>query len=229
MRAVLVNAIGIIIGSAMGLLFGNTLNKKYQDIIMTVIGLCILYIGMDSAFQTDNMLILIISSIIGTIVGTWLNIDAKLNNLGNILKKPFKKLNNENFVDGFITSTLIFAVGAMTIIGSIEAGLLKKYDVLYTKSIIDFITSIVLASSLGVGVFFSALSVSVIEGSVVLVAMISKDLFSDVLISNISGVGGILIIALGLKILNIKDIPVANMLPAVIIPIFFEVAANLIL
>lgn len=229
MRAVLVNAIGIIIGSAMGLLFGNTLNKKYQDIIMTVIGLCILYIGMDSAFQTDNMLILIISSIIGTIVGTWLNIDAKLNNLGNILKKPFKKLNNENFVDGFITSTLIFALGAMTIIGSIEAGLLKKYDVLYTKSIIDFITSIVLASSLGVGVFFSALSVSVIEGSVVLVAMISKDLFSDVLISNISGVGGILIIALGLKILNIKDIPVANMLPAVIIPIFFEVAANLIL
>lgn len=228
MKAVIVNAIAIIIGSIIGLLFGNRLNKKYQEVVMTVVGLCVLYIGIDSVLQTDNMLILIISSIVGTLIGTWMNIEEKLNSLGSLLKKPFKNVKNENFVDGFVTSTLIFAVGAMTIVGSIEAGLLGKYDVLYTKSIIDFITSIVLASSLGLGVIFSFLSVSLFEGCIVLIAILSSGLFSDVLIANISGVGGILIIALSLKVLNIKEIEVANMLPAVVIPIVFEVVTRFI-
>ncbi|SHH11230.1 hypothetical protein SAMN02745245_00581 [Anaerosphaera aminiphila DSM 21120] len=228
MKAVIVNAIAIVIGSIIGLLFGNRLNKRYQEVVMTVVGLCVLYIGIDSVLQTDNMLILIISSIVGTLIGTWLNIEEKLNSLGSLLKKPFKNVKNENFVDGFVTSTLIFAVGAMTIVGSIEAGLLGKYDVLYTKSIIDFITAIVLASSLGLGVIFSSLSVSLFEGCIVLIAIFSSGLFSDVLIANISGVGGILIIALSLKVLNIKEIEVANMLPAVVIPIVFEVVTRFI-
>lgn len=218
MIGVLVNTAAVIIGSIIGLIFKKGIPDKYIDGVMLGIGLCTVYIGVSGALKGENTLILIISIVIGSLIGTFFDIDGKLNSIGKWIETRFNKSNNEfSVAAGFVTASLLFCIGAMTIVGSLNAGLTGDYEMLYTKSLLDLISSIMLSVSLGIGVIFSAAFVFVFQGSIVLLAQYLQPILTDSSIAEITCAGSIIIIALGLNIIGITKIKVANYLPAIIV------------
>lgn len=187
---------------------------------MDGIGLTIVVIGIMGSIKSQNTILVIISIVLGSIIGEAINIQKKLDNLGDRLESYFGK-GDSNFSKGFVTASLIYCVGAMAIVGSLESGLSGNYSTLFAKSIIDGITSIILASTLGIGVAFSAIPILLYQGSITLLATYLKDLLSEQAITEMTSVGGILIIAIGINILGIKKIKVGNMLPAIFIPLIY--------
>ena len=172
MIGVLVNTATVIIGSLIGLLCKKGIPKKYTDAIMIGIGLCTIYIGISGTMKGKSTLILIISIVIGTIIGTWLDIDKQLNILGEWIGTRLNKFssNSSSVAEGFVTACLLFCMDAMTIIGSLNSGLTGNNDMLFTKSLLDLISATMLSVSLGIGVLFSAAFVFVFQGSIVLMA-----------------------------------------------------------
>jgi len=171
------------------------------------------------AINTTNPLLLIISLVFGSLIGQWINIELRLERLGNSLQKKFK--NDSGFSKGFVTTSLIYCVGAMAILGSLQSGLTGDHTKLYVKASLDGITAIIFASTLGIGVLFSSVPVFIYQGLITLTASFVKDLLVDIVIIEMAAVGGILIIGIGINILEIKKIKVANMLPSVFIPIIY--------
>ena len=223
MLAVLVNTIAVIVGSLFGLLFKKGIPEKLSKAVMIGIGLCTLYIGISGTLQSQNALIMILSVIFGAIVGTLLNIDGAITRLGDMLSRRFKREGSSevSLTEGFVTACLLFCIGAMTIVGSLEAGLRGSYEMLYTKSLLDLISACMLAVSLGLGVLFSAAFVLVFQGGLVLLAQLIAPVLSQSAITEIAAVGSLLIVALGLNILGITKIKVANYLPAIVFaPLF---------
>lgn len=220
MFGVLVNTLTVIIGSCIGMLFKRGIPEKVTKAVMTAIGLCTLYIGIDGALSGNNAIVLILSMVFGTIAGTVLDIDKGINRLGEILEKKFRKGTNKSgttIAEGFMTASLLFCVGAMTIVGSLNAGLSGDNQLLLTKSILDLISSCMLASTLGIGVLFAAAFVFCFQGSLVLLAGMLQTLLADAgLIGEITCVGSVMIIGLGLNLLGITKIKVANFLPAIL-------------
>lgn len=228
MIGVLANAFAIAICAILGKIIGMRFNKSLQEQIMNVLGICVIFIGISSALKTEDILLLVISSVVGLIIGYKLKIEEKLNTLGEKVNRLVNKSESSStFVEGFVSATLIFCIGSMGIIGSINAGILGDNSMLFTKSILDGATSIVLASTLGLGVAFSAIPIILYQGLIVLLATMFKNLFTPMMIANLSGVGGICIIAIGLNIMNIKKIQTGNMIPALIIPVLYELIKNL--
>lgn len=222
MIGVLVNTVCVIVGSTIGLLAKKILPTKYADFIMTAIALCVVYIGVSGALKGENTLYVIISMAVGSLIGMALNLDRGLNNFANKLEDRFKgKDGKVSIAEGFVSASLLFCVGAMTIVGSLQAGLTGDNTMLYTKSTLDFISSIVFASTLGFGVLFSALFVLVFQGGIVLLAQVISPVMTDSVIANMTCVGSLLIMALGFNMLKVTDIKVMNMLPAIFIPIVF--------
>ena len=219
MIGVLVNTATVIIGSLIGLLFKKGIPTKFTDAIMTGIGLCTVYIGVAGALQGENTLILIVSMVVGSIIGTGIDLDDKISSLGEWLGKRFKKAegNSHSVTEGFVTGCLLFCVGAMTIVGSLNAGLTGDNEMLFTNSLLDLISSAMLSVSLGVGVLFSAAFVLVFQGSIVLLAGFLEPILTDAAIAEITCVGSLLILALGLNIMGITKIKVANYMPAIVI------------
>ena len=223
MLGTIVNCLTIILGAAIGLFLKGSINKKVSDTIMNGLALCVIYIGISGALKGDNTIIIIISIAVGGFIGEIIDIDKKLEVLGERIEKRFNK-NNENITiaQGFVTATLLFCVGAMAIVGSLESGLSGNHSTLYAKSILDGISSIIFASTLGIGVMLSALVVLIYQGSITLAASFLSIFLSDIAINNMTAVGSLLIIGLGLNILGITKIKVSNLLPAIIIAVILS-------
>ncbi len=215
---VLVNTITVIIGSSVGLLLKKQIPEKLTGAVMTAIGLCTVAIGITGIIKGENQLVMIISLVLGAIVGTLIDIDGKLSKLGDKLHKKNKKENAENstFSQGFVTASLLFCVGAMTIVGSMNAGISGDNQMLYTKSVLDLISSSMLAASLGIGVMCAAGFVFVFQGALVALSMVLGSFLSDFAVAELICAGSVMITALGLNLLNITKIKVANLLPGLV-------------
>lgn len=215
---VLVNTLTVIIGSSVGLLLKKQIPEKLTGAVMTAIGLCTVAIGITGIIKGENQLVMIISLVLGAIVGTLIDIDGKLSKLGDKLQKKNKKENAENstFSQGFVTASLLFCVGAMTIVGSMNAGISGDNQMLYTKSVLDLISSSMLAASLGIGVMCAAGFVFVFQGVLVALSMVLGSFLSDFAVAKLICAGSVMITALGLNLLNITKIKVANLLPVLV-------------
>ncbi len=220
MSGVLANTGTVILGSLAGLLFKKAIPKSMADILMQGLGLCSLFIGVQGALKGQNALIMILSVIIGTIIGTALRLDDRLNSLGTKIESRFKKKEGGkvSVAEAFVNSSLVFCVGAMTIVGSLQAGISGDNTMLYTKSLLDLVTSAVFASTLGIGTLFAAGFVFVFQGLLVAVSQFAAPLFSDVLIAEMTCAGSILIMGIGLNLIGVTKIKVMNMLPAMFVP-----------
>ncbi len=224
MLGVLINTVTVILGSSLGLLLKKGIPEKISKAAMTAIGLCTLYIGVDGALEGRNTVVLILSLVFGAIIGTALDIDGKISKLGTFIENKTKSKGEKGTVaQGFITASLLFCIGAMTIVGSLNAGLRNDNELLITKSILDLISSCMLASTLGIGVMFAALFVLIYQGGLVLLASLLQNILTDTaLVAEITCAGSVMIIGLGLNILGITKIKVADFLPALIlVPLFY--------
>ncbi len=222
MLGVLVNVATVLIGSTIGLIFKKGISKKYSDAAMTGIGLCTILIGIQGMLKGENVLVTIISMVIGAIIGTALDIDGKLGSVGDKLSKKLKKQDDKvSVTEGFVTASLVFCVGAMTIIGSLESGLKGDHTTVFTKSILDLFSSMMLSASLGIGVIFASVFVLVFQGSIVLLAGVLEPVLSEGAIAEITCVGSLMILALGLNLTGIGKFKTANYFPALILaPVF---------
>lgn len=214
MKGTLVNVAMILVGSSAGLLLKSGIPQKYQVTLMQGMALSVGLIGLQMALKTQNILIVILSMGLGAVIGEVLNIDRWLNRLGEWLTRRL----GDRYGDvgqGFITATLVFCIGAMAVVGSIQDGLTGDAGTLYAKAVIDGIAAAVFASGMGIGVAFSSLSVLVYQGSITLLAGALGPVLSDKAIVEMTAVGGLLIVAISMLMLKIHTIKVANLLPAI--------------
>lgn len=215
-----VNAVGIIIGTIIGLLL-RKIPEQMKQTVMSAIGLAVVVLGLDMALSSDNFFIVIISLIVGTVIGELLRLEDGLNQIGHMLERKLGRSQSGNITQGFVTATLIFVVGAMAIVGALDSGLRQDHAILLTKSMIDGFTSIVLASTLGVGVLLSAIPVFLYQGGIAIFANVIHQFLSDslleLLIAELTATGGVLIFGIGINMLGIKQIRVANLLPSIIV------------
>lgn len=219
MIGVMVNVLTVLIGSVAGLLLKRGIPERVTESLMTGIGLCTIFIGISGALQGENTLILILSMAIGTVIGTLLDIDSALNRLASYVEQRFRQENGKvTLAEGFVTASLLFCVGAMTIVGSLQAGLTGDMEMLYTKATLDLISSCVLAASLGVGVLLSDFFVLGFQGGIVLLARFVAPFLTEYAISEMTCAGSVLIIGLGLNLIGVTKIKVANYLPVIFIP-----------
>lgn len=218
MVGVVVNVSTVLLGSFIGLVFKKGISKKYSDAVMTGIGLCTVLIGVQGMLKGENVLVAIISMVLGAIAGTALDIDGKLNRAGDFLSRKLKKGNGDkvSLSEGFVTASLLFCVGAMTIVGSLNSGLKGDHSMIFTKSVLDFFSSMMLSASLGIGVPFAALFVLVFQGGIVLLAGVLEPILSNSAVAEITCVGSLMILALGLNLTGIGKFKVANYLPALL-------------
>jgi len=216
---VLVNVLTVLIGSTLGLLLKKQIPERLTSAVMTAIGLCTVAIGVTGVIKGQNQLVMIISLVLGTIIGTLIDIDGKLTKIGDKLQKKSKKGENEKstFSQGFVTASLLFCVGAMTIVGSMNAGISGDNQMLYTKSVLDLISSTMLGASLGIGVLFSSAFVLVFQGGLVALSMALGSFLNDFAVAELICAGSVMIIALGLNLIGITKIKVANLLPGLIL------------
>ncbi len=222
MLGTIVNTLSIILGSLIGLLFRGNIPEKYGKTIMHAIGLAVVIIGLKTALNTDAILMVIISLAIGSFIGELVRIEDRLDQLGNWIGNRLSK-DSSGVSKGFVTASLLYCVGAMAIVGSLESGLTGNHQTLFAKSILDGIGSVIFASTLGIGVLFSAVSVLVYQGIITLTASSIKDLLLPEVVSQMSAVGGLLIFAIGISLLEIKKVRIGNMLPAIFFPLVFQV------
>ena len=230
MLGTIVNVIAIICGSLLGLLFRKGIPDNYKEIIMSGIGLSVILIGVKSALSSDQLLIVIFSVIIGAGIGEFLKIEAKLESLGSYFERKLasKSSDTGSFARGFVTASLVFCVGSMAIVGALESGLTGNHQTLFAKSILDGVTSLIFASSLGIGVLFSGVAVFLYQGAITLTAVFMKNLLVAETISQMTSVGGLLILAIGLNLLGITKIRVGNLLPGIFLPLLYFAICTLI-
>ena len=212
----LINVAAVIIGSVIGLLINQKLPKKVITIIFQVMGLFTLVLGISMSLRTDHYLVLIGSLVVGGIIGEWIDLDHYMNVWSERLKRKIR-IGNDKFSDGMITAFLLYCMGAMTILGAIEEGVEGSYDILLMKSLMDGVSSVALASGLGIGVMFSTIPLLVYQGGLTLFSSFISDRFTDVIINDLSATGGILLIGLGINILEIKHLKILNMVPSLVI------------
>lgn len=216
----IVNAICIVVGAGFGLVIHKGLSQRFHDILMKGMSLCVVVIGIQGAMQATDTMLLILSLIFGSLIGEGLNIEKAMEDLSyKIEKRLVENPEESQFAQGFLSAIMIFCVGAMAIVGSLQSGLLSDHSMLYSKGIIDGIVAVLLASTNGVGVLFSAIAVLIYEGSMTLLAGILGTYLSESIISAMSSTGSVLLIALGLNMLDISKFKVMNYIPAVFLPI----------
>ena len=227
MLGVLVNTGTVLVGSLVGLLLKKGIPERVSQGIMVAIGLCTMYIGIDGALKGENTLVLIVSMVVGTLLGTLLDLDGKLNRLGNYVEKKMRRPGEKTSVaEGFVTACLLFCIGAMTIVGSLQAGMTGDNELIFTKALLDLISSCMLASALGFGVTLSAVFVFLFQGALVLLGMGLKNFIIDeAMIAEITCAGSVMIIGLGFNIVGLSKFKIINMLPAVaLVPLVYWAA-----
>jgi uncharacterized protein len=221
----IVNCLTIIAGSLVGILFRNGIPEKYNQTVMQAIGLSVILIGMKNALGSNDLVIIIVSLAMGSLLGELIGIENYLERLGNFLEAKFSK-KSSGFSAGFVTASLMYCIGSMAIVGSLESGLTGNHDTLFAKATLDGIVGIILSSSMGIGVLFASVPVLLYQGSITLMAGLLKPLLVPAVISQMSAVGGLLIVALGLNMIREKKLKVGNMLPAVFIPLIYFIIQN---
>ncbi len=229
-----VNVIAIIVGALLGILLKKGLRERFQNIMMQACGLATLFIGLSGALEmiltadeggklsAGSTMLIVISLIVGGLCGELINIENLLDKLGEKLKSAVKSGGDNKFVEGFVTSSLVVCVGAMAICGPIEEGLTGSSQTLFIKAILDCIIVMVFASVYGIGAGFAAIPLGLYQGLITVFAAFISPYLSDTLITNLSGIGSVLIFAVGLNLLFPKKIRVGNLLPALLIPIMYE-------
>jgi uncharacterized membrane protein YqgA involved in biofilm formation len=237
----IVNMAAIVAGAAIGLMVKGVLKQRFQETIMNALGLAVMFIGASGALQgifvveekglqTANIMLMIISLAVGAFIGEIIDIEARLDRLGELIKKTIKVKGEKgnNFVEGFVSSSLLFCIGAMAIIGSLQDGLSGDPSMLYAKGIIDGTCAIFFASTLGIGVFFSILPLGIYQGGITLSAKYIATFLNDPLISQISLIGSVLIFGIGINMIFGKKIKCGNLLPAVLVPVIYQFIIKLL-
>ena len=220
MLGTIVNTAAIVLGGLLGLLFGQALPEKMKKTVIQGIGLAVLLIGGSMALQTKNPLIVIASLVLGGVIGEWIDIELRLQHFGQWLEQRLAKNGQvTGFTKAFVTASLIYCVGAMAIMGSLESGLKGNYNILFAKSMLDGISALVFASSMGIGVLVSAVPVFVYQGAITMSAGLLQGILSAQVIAEMSAAGGLLILGIGFNILEFKEIKVGNLLPAIFIAV----------
>lgn len=219
MLGVLVNTVSVIAGSLIGVFLKKGLPERLSKSLTTAIGLAVVYIGIDGMMSGENTLVLVLSMVTGAIIGTLLDLDRRLERLGKRIEGKFNGNGDSKISEGFVSATLLFCVGAMTIVGALQSGLSGNHETQYTKAILDFISAAILASTLGWGVMLAAVSVFVLQGSIVLLAQLAEPYLNDYVIAEMTCAGSVLILALALNMLGITKIKLMNYLPAMFVPI----------
>ena len=207
------------------------LPQRLRETVMQGLGLCVMVIGIMGAIKTQDMMVIIISVVVGGWIGALFNIEKRLDQLGRYMQRLLAgkhDAGDNTFAKGFVTASLIYCVGAMAIVGSLESGLKGDHSTLIAKSALDGISAIVFASTMGPGVALSALAVLIYQGSIALLAQWASPLFTTVLIAEMSAVGGLLIIGIGLNLLFDKHLSVGNLLPAIFVPMAYLPLAELV-
>lgn len=219
----LVNTGTVIAGSLIGMLLGNVLPERLRDTVMKGLGLCTLFIGITGMLGGSNALITIISVAVGAVIGELCDLDGRLNRFAEGLEKRFKKGRDggASLAEGFVTASLVFCVGAMTIVGALNDGLTGNHEMLFTKATLDFVSSMIFASSLGIGVLMAAAAVFAIEGGIAVLASLVAPLLQQnpATIPEMTIVGSVLIVGLGLNLLGVTKLKVMNYVPAIFLPI----------
>jgi len=239
----IVNAAAVIVGSILGLVLKFGIPERFKSTIMQAISLSVIFIGTSGVLQgifkvlnsgridRQYIMLMIFSLVIGGLVGEILKIEDFLDRLGERIKKIVSKViksENSTFTEGFVTASLVFCVGAMAIVGSLEDGLNRNFSILFAKSILDGVTSIIFSATLGIGVMFSSVVVLLYQGSITLLAGLLKPLLTDTVVLQMSMVGSVLIFAIGLNMLGVSKIKVGNLLPAIFVPAVWYVVNLLI-
>lgn len=215
----IINSLSIVIGASIGRLFHN-IPEKMKETVMSIIGLAVAVLGIQMGFASDNFIVIIISLVVGTVIGEWIDLDQKFHNGGKRLEKLFGGKGNSSLAEGLVTATLIYVIGSMAILGAIDSGLRNDHSILITKGIIDGFTAIILASTLGVGVLFAAIPVFIYQGTIALgasaISQYIPQALLDSFIQEVTAVGGVMIFAIGLNIVGITKIRAANLLPSIL-------------
>jgi uncharacterized membrane protein YqgA involved in biofilm formation len=220
----IVNAAAIIVGALLGKILGRGLPENIKNTVLQGLGLGVLLVGATMALETNEIMVVLVSLMLGAVIGEAVGIEKILEAGGNALERKVSANGGKgDIAKGFVTGTLIYCVGAMAIMGALESGLRANYDILYAKSLLDGVMSIVLASTLGVGVAFSALSVFVYQGTITLLAQWISQYMTDPVIAEVTSTGGLLIVGIGLTILEIKTINIGNLLPAILVAFILAV------
>lgn len=220
MISVFINMAAVLAGGTIGLFFGRRFPDRVADTVMKGLALCVLYIGISGAMDGQNALVMIVSVALGGVLGELLDIEGGLNRLGKALEDRLGgALGGSPLAEGFVSASMLFCVGAMAIVGSLQSGLVGDYSTIIAKSVIDGIAAVLLASAMGAGVLFAALAVGVYQGSIVLLAELLQPLLSDTVVAEMSCAGSLLIVGLSLNMLDICKIKVANYIPAIFLPI----------
>lgn len=227
MLGTLVNALAIIAGGLIGLMFRKGIGPRYEESIRMALGLAVALVGAKGALLAENeLLVLIFSLVIGTVIGEWLDIEGRLEHFGQWLQERMnrgqKSGGNASFGRAFVSATLLFCVGSMAIVGSLESGLTGNHQTLFAKASLDGLISVVFASAQGPGVLLSAVPVLLYQGSITMAATLLKPLLTAATVANMSAVGGLLIVVIGINLLGITKIRVGNMLPAIFLPLIYQ-------
>ena len=212
----LVNGGAIVVGGLVGMFAGKLLPERLRTSLMAALSLMTIGIAAPGLLKSGNALIPIISMVVGTLIGELLNIDAAVNKLGEALQKRFS---GSAITEGFVTGSLVFAVGALAVMGPLESGLQHQHSLLISKAVIDGVASVVFASTLGLGVALSGVSVFVVEGSIALLASVVAPYLGEVVVNEITFVGSLLIVGISLNLLGLTKLRILNMVPAILLPI----------
>jgi uncharacterized membrane protein YqgA involved in biofilm formation len=223
MYGVLVNAAAVLVGGLVGLLLRGGISVRFRNIVSQGLALCVLLIGVMNAIKTADMMCVIVSIVLGAVLGEALKIEQRLDRLGDLAQKRFASGGDSRFSEGFVTATLLYCVGAMAVVGSMQAGLTGDASTLLAKSALDGVSSVIFASAMGPGVILSLVPLTIYQGGIALAANIVGPVLSDAVINEMSAVGGLLIVALGLNMLEATKtrVRVANLLPAIFLPIAY--------
>lgn len=222
MLGTIVNTAAVIIGSVIGLFLKRGLPEKMADTLMKGLGLCTLFLGISGSLKGENSMILIVSMVAGVVIGEGIDLEEKINRLGKWIENKFKSKKKDGKVsiaEGFVTASLLFCVGAMTIVGSLQSGLQGNHEMLFNKSMLDFVAAIIFASTLGIGVICSAAFVFVYQGAITLLAQWVAPFLTETVINEMTCVGSVIILGLGLNMLGITKLRVMNFVPAIFLPV----------
>ncbi|MGN0971632.1 MAG: DUF554 domain-containing protein [Aristaeellaceae bacterium] len=223
MVGTLINTVAILVGTALGLLLRKGIPERLRETVVQGQGLCVILIGLSGALKTGDTLCMIICMVAGALIGAAINIEKRLNDLGAFLERKVTRGTGEtgSIARGFVSASLLFCVGAMAIVGAMDSGLRGDHSTLIAKSALDGISAIFFASSLGIGVGLSAFAVLIYQGAIALLAMWIEPLLTEAVITEMSAVGGLLIVGIGLNMIYDKHIPVGNLLPAIFLPMLY--------
>jgi uncharacterized membrane protein YqgA involved in biofilm formation len=217
----LINFVAILAGSAIGLLLHGGISQRVRDTLMQGLALCVLLIGVRGALRTQDVMVPILCTVAGGLLGEWIDIERRLQGLGDRLRRVFARgREDQRFAEGFVTASLVYCVGAMAIVGALDSGLRGDHTTLIAKSALDGISAIIFASTMGAGVAVSAVAVLIYQGAIALFAGQVAGWLTPEVIEEMTAVGGLLIIGIGINMLGIGKLRVGNLLPAIFLPVF---------